>query len=210
MTAAVLDISMPLRPGTPRFPDDPPFEIDVVSAPGPEGGYGLSRLRLGSHTGTHIDPPSHFVPGRATVDELDPEALMGPCVVVSVADDRRYISTADLPAPAAPPRWLFRTRNSARWSSGADYFPDYVGVTAEAARTMVERKVRLVGIDALSVENDPTGRYPVHRTLLAAGVVVLEGLLLGAVDPGDYELLCLPLRIERGDGAPARALLRTR
>ena len=202
------DISLPIRPAMPRFPGDPEVEVHPLSVAGP-GTYGVSALSLGSHTGTHLDPPGHFVPGGAAVDRLDLDALNGPCTVVEVPTTRRFIGSADLPAAArSDERLLFRTGNSERWAAGSDYFPDYVALTGEAARALLDRRPRLVGIDALSVENDPTGRYPVHRALLGAGIPILEGLVLAGVPPGEYELVCAPLRLADGDGAPTRAFLR--
>lgn len=205
-----LDISMPIRRGMATFPGDPPVSIDAVRELRRGDPYRLCALSMGSHAGTHIDAPRHFLELAPGVDALDPEALLGPCLVVDVPEGRRVITDAELPSDRSVRRLIFRTANSARWEQGAPFFPDFVALTPSAARRIVERGVRLVGIDSLSVENDGSGRYPVHHTLLAAGVVVLEGLRLAAVPGGEYDLVCLPLRIEDGDGAPARALLRER
>lgn len=190
------------------FPGDPAVRVEVVRDLARGDPYRLCALGLGSHTGTHVDAPRHFLDLAPGVDALDPEAMLGPCRVVAVPESRRLITEAELPSDPSIRRLLFRTSNSARWQAQEAYFPDYVALAPAAARRLVERGVRLVGIDGLSVENDASGRYPVHRTLLSAGVVVVEGLRLGAVPAGEYELSCLPLRIEDGDGAPARALLR--
>lgn len=207
---AFLDISMPIRRGMASFPGDPPVAVETVRDLARGDPYRLCALSFGSHAGTHIDAPRHFLDLAPGVDALDPDALLGPCRVVEVPTGRRVITEADVPTDPSVRRLLFRTSNSARWQQGEAYFPDYVALAPAAARRLVERGVRLVGVDGLSVENDTSGRYPVHRTLLSAGVVVLEGVRLAAVGPGEYDLACLPLRIEDGDGAPARALLRTR
>lgn len=205
-----VDISMPIRRGMATFPGDPPVRVEPVRDLARGDPYRLCALALGSHAGTHIDAPRHFLDLAPGVDGLDPEALIGPCQVVEVPADRRLIREVDVPSTGESHRVLFRTANSPRWKRGEPYFPDYVALAPAAARRLVERGVRLVGIDSLSVENDTTGRFPVHRTLLTAGVVVVEGLQLADAGPGEYDLLCLPLRIEGGDGAPARALVRSR
>lgn len=205
-----IDISMPIRPGMPTFPGDPPVAIETLRDLARGDPYRLCALALGSHAGTHVDAPRHFLDLAPGVDALDPEALWGPCVVVEVPEQHRLVTESDLPADRSARRLLFRTANSRRWEREKGFFPDYVALAPAAARRLVERGVRLVGIDSLSIENDSSGRYPVHRTLLSAGVVVLEGLRLATAPAGGYELACLPLRIEGGDGAPARAVLRER
>jgi len=206
-----IDVSMPLGPGMPSFPGDPPFHVTVVESLARGGPYNLSTLSFGSHAGTHLDPPRHFANSGTPTDELDLDALNGPCRVVDVAPGTGAIGPDVVSRiPAGTARVLFRTENSARWSRSPEFFPDYVGLTPDAAEALVARSVRLVGIDSLSVENDPSGAYPVHRTLLRHGVLVLEGLLLAHAAGGEYELECLPLRWTGGDGGPARAVLLAR
>ena len=205
-----IDISMPLFVGMPAFPGDPEFSSRPSHSLAKGDAYNVSSLALGSHAGTHVDPPRHFLPDGAPVDELDLGALNGPCRVVDLSRSGPVVRRAEV-ASAIPPgaeRVLLRTANSDRWSRGLEFFPDYVGLDASAADELVSRRtVRLVGIDSLSVESDPTGRFPVHHTLLGAGVLILEGLLLGGVAAGEYDLRCLPLRLRGGDGGPARAVL---
>jgi arylformamidase len=180
----IIDISRPVGADTPVWPGDPPVTVEPVARIEAGAPAAVSRLALGTHTGTHVDPPAHFLPGGATVDQLDLDVLVGPAVVVDG-------STA---VPTGAGRVLFKT-------GAADGI-----VTPEVARQLVEAGIRLVGVDTLSIE-PPTDSYPVHRLLLTAGVVIVEGLDLAAVEPGEYQLVCLPLRITGGDGAPARAVL---
>ncbi len=190
----ILDISRPLSQATPVWPGDPPVIVEPVARV-EDGDPAVSRLALGTHTGTHVDPPAHFLPGTATVDALPLDVLMGPAVVAhfdSAPIDGAALESMAFPEDAA--RVLLKT--------GADAG----AVTPDGARWLVERGVRLVGADTLSIEPE-TEEYPVHRILLGAGVVIVEGLDLAAVAPGSYELVCLPLRIVGGDGAPARAVL---
>ena len=206
-----IDVSMPLYPGMPAFPGDPPFTSTPALRRERGDAYNLSVLGLGSHAGTHLDPPSHFLSGGPSTDLLDLDLLIGPCEVVAVGSPgSRSIRARDLEAVrSGTKRLLLRTANSERWARDLAYFDDYVALEEDAAERLIELGVRLVGLDALSIERDPTGKFPIHRRLLADGVLILEGLLLGGVPPGGYELLCLPLAVRGGDGGPARVVLRT-
>jgi len=206
-----IDISMPLYPGMPTFPGDRPFGTTRLSSIDRGDPYNLSELSLGSHAGTHVDPPAHFVPGGATTDQLDLEVLNGPCQLVEVDPGSTAVEPSDVArVPKGTTRVLFRTANSPRWARSLTFFPDYVGLTAPAADALLAQKVRLVGLDSLSIENDPTGRFPVHHALLPRGTLILEGLLLQEAPAGRYTLECLPLRLRAGDGGPARATLLAR
>ncbi|MEP7339105.1 MAG: cyclase family protein, partial [Acidobacteriota bacterium] len=172
----------------------------------------VTRLCCSTHIGTHVDPPSHFIAGAATLDELPLDVLIGTARVVDVGNvmaiDAATLAACDL---AGAERVLFKTRNSGFWpptGPDAQFHEDFVYIEPEAARLLVERGVRLVGIDYLSVEKFNFTEPATHWTLLGAGVVIVEGLALRDVPPGDYELICLPLKIKDGDGAPARVILR--
>jgi len=204
----IIDVSFPLEEGMPAFPGDPPVRIDKERSMGRGDPYDLSLLSIGSHAGTHVDPPSHFIPGGAGVDRLDLSVLNGPCRVVQVDARAEVVRREDIArVPTGATRVLFHTGNSERWATTGRFFSDFAALDADAARTLVERGVRLVGIDSLSVERDRTGAFPVHHVLLGAGVLILEGLRLAGAPEGDYELRCLPLRIVSGDGGPCRAIL---
>lgn len=210
MAGTWIDVTLPIHPGMVVYEGDPPVRITPAAALARGDPANVSRLDLGSHTGTHVDAPRHFIAGGATVDQLPLAALLGPARVVECAHGPigPEIVAEALGAPRRPDpaRLLFKTGNSGLWGRG-HFVRDYQSLTLEAAHALVEAGVVLVGVDYLSVER--FGReHPVHRCLLAAGVVILEGLDLGAVTAGWYELCCLPLRIREGDGAPARALLR--
>ena len=191
------------------YDGDPEVRIERVMEIAGGDLANLSRMELGTHTGTHVDAPLHFVHGGAGADRLALDVLVGPAFVADARGAPGDIDAAALAAlgvPAGSERLLLRTRNGELWDRGA-FTRDYVGVADDAARELVAMGVRLLGIDYLSIapSADPA---PTHRTLLEAGVVIVEGLDLRAVDPGAYELICLPLRIEGADGAPARVLLR--
>lgn len=200
---------MPLYVGMPAFPGDPTFTSTPVRSLARGDPYNISQIALGTHAGTHVDPPVHFVAGGATTDQLDLDTLNGRCRVVDVDPRSTVVPPESVETlPAGTERVLFRTGNSGRWTEPYRFFPDYVGLAPAAADALARAGVRLVGIDALSVENDATGRFPVHHALLSRGILILEGLLLADVPAGEYLLDCLPLRLRSGDGGPARASLR--
>ncbi len=189
----IIDITLPLGPQTPVYPGDPAVEVTRLREAGTGDQYALSRLTLGSHSGTHVDPPAHFLPGGTTVDALPLEPFLGPARLADVAFGRPVLAQ-DL-APSLPAeRLLLRTGG--------------MPLTAEAARAVAAAGVRLLGVDGLSVA-PAEAPGEVHRILLAAGVVIVEGLALTDVPPGAYTLVCLPLKLQGGDGAPARAVLIT-
>lgn len=207
----IFDVTLAIAPGMALWPGDPPVAVDPVTRVAAGGPSNVSALHLGTHTGTHVDPPFHFLPGGATVDQLPLEVLVGPAVVVAIPRSAGTIEPADLVGSGLRPddtRVLFKTGNSLAWGHpGAPAPREYVALSAAAAGWLVDRGVRLVGVDGLSVEAADAPGNPVHHRLLSAGVVVVEGLALAAVPAGRYQLICLPLKIAGGDGAPARVVL---
>jgi arylformamidase len=170
--------------------------------------YTVSTLSLGSHTGTHVDAPSHFLDGGPGVDALPLDALAGPAHVAEFGGDS-HIAAADLDSmdiPADCQRVLFKTRNGRFWDD-SEFHTDFIALAPDAARALAERGVRLVGIDYLSIERIQRQRHEVHEILLANGVVILEGLDLRDVPSRDYFLVCAPLNVVGAEGAPARAFL---
>ena len=166
---------------------------------------------MSTHTGTHVDPPHHFLDGAPTIESLPLDVLMGDAVVVEVHKPTGTIGPEELEAAGlleGDTRVLFKTPNSAIWAEPHPEFPaEYVSVGPEGAVWLVQHGIRLVGVDFLSVERRGSPGHPTHVTLLGAGVIVIEGLNLSGVEPGRYQLICLPIKILGGDGAPARAVL---
>lgn len=208
----ICDISMPLTPGMAVYPGDPDLELtpEARLAPGDADSCNTSRLTLGTHTGTHVDPPLHFVPGGAALDALDLGLLCGPARVVDLRGRGQQIDAALLAGLpwAGVERVLFQTDNGRLL--GGPFRTDYAAVTADGARFLRDRTgVRLVGIDYLSIEAHPSPGFPVHRTLLGAAppILILEGLDLRRAPAGDHQLWCLPLSVPGADGGPARAVL---
>ncbi|MEM0129327.1 MAG: cyclase family protein [Thermoplasmata archaeon] len=206
--ARPIDISMPLAVGMAAFPGDPLFAGEPVRSLARGDGYNVSRISLGTHAGTHVDPPVHFLEGGDPIDRVDLRRLNGPCRVLRIPDGVERIGPAHLASvPRGTRRLLLRTRNSRRWEESPSFFPDYTALSPEGAQALLARGVDLIGIDSLSIERDPSGTFPVHHAVLGGGALILEGLRLAAAPPGRYELRCLPLRIADGDGGPARAVL---
>jgi arylformamidase len=205
-----IDISLSIGPDIPVWPGDPPVVLEPLTRVEDGDVAAVSRLALGTHTGTHVDPPAHFLRAATTVDDLPLDVLIGPAVVADLTSGAP-IDGARLGAlgvPAATTRLLLKTRPAADVSAGSPADVGETGtLTPDGAEWLVARGVRLVGADTLSIE-PVSDDYPVHRILLGAGVIIVEGLDLSAAAPGEYELVCLPLRITGGDGAPARAVLR--
>jgi arylformamidase len=204
---AWVDVTLPLAAGMVVYEGDPPVEVVPALALAHGDHANVSRLTLGSHTGTHVDAPRHFIPDGQTVDRLALDTLLGPVRVVGCPPgpiEPGALARVDL---SSERRLILKTGNSALWDRGR-FVRDYQALTLATARVLAEARIGLVGIDYLSVESFRAPGFPVHRCLLEAGIVVLEGLDLSAVEAGRYELCCLPLRIRDGDGAPARVLLR--
>jgi arylformamidase len=197
----IIDISVALRPGMVTYPGDPTVTFELVSSLANGDIVNLTRVDLGAHTGTHVDAPVHFIEGAAATETLPLDVLVGPARVVDLTAAERLDSAAFDGVELAE-RILLKTRNSELWARGT-FAEDALQLGGGAARVLVEAGVRLAGIDYLSI-GDPEA----HRVLLGAGVVPVEGLDLSGVEPGEYELICAPLKLVGSDGAPARVLLR--
>ncbi len=204
----VFDVSRPLRDGGLIYPGDPEIRVQLHSAIARGDDANVSSLALGSHSGTHVDAPSHFLSGGSSVDRIPIERLVGPAVVLDLPAAARSVGAAELSRCdlRCQRRVLLRTRNSLR-PPDAGFTEDYCALAPDGAEFLLRQGVELVGIDYLSIEAFGSADYPVHHALLERGVVIVEGLELSAVPPGIYQLVCLPLRLEGLDGAPARAVL---
>jgi arylformamidase len=204
-----IDVSVPLRSGMPHWPDNPAVRIERRLDIDRGDPANVSEMSLGSHTGTHMDAPLHFIADGKGLDEMELAATIGPARVIEIEDERAVgVTELEDKGIDAGQRVLFKTRNSAyAWESDA-FVKDFVYISAEAARYLASARVRTVGIDYLSVGGYERDGEETHRALLDAGIWVIEGLDLSPVAPGDYELVCLPLKVLKSDGAPARAVLR--
>ncbi len=204
----LLDVSVPLAAGMPTFPGNPEFNLEPVKRISDGGSSNVSRLVMGTHTGTHVDAPRHFLDDGTAVDGLPLNLLLGRARVVEIAH-RGGIGAEELAATGLREdlRVLLKTSNSALWNSDV-FHDDYTHVTETGARYLVEQGVKVVGIDYLSIEQFRRPGAPAHRMLLSNGVIIIEGLNLADAEPGMYEMYCLPLAVSGGDGAPARVVLK--
>lgn len=207
----VIDVSLRIDPDLLVWPGNPGVMITPASRISRGDSSNVSEIRLGSHTGTHVDPPSHFLEDAPAAEDLPLDVMIGETTVADLRGVAGPIGPGELGALSLNvevTRLLLRTDNSALWAAYPHVFPDeYVSVSADGARWLVDHGIRLIGIDFLSIEARGAPGHPTHRTLLEAGVVILEGLDLSEVEPGTYTLVCAPLKIAGGDGAPARAVL---
>jgi arylformamidase len=210
----IYDISVPLCANMPTYPGDPGIEISKWLTLANGDPANVSFIKFGAHTGTHVDAPAHFIAGASTVELMPLDVLIGEALVVELASDQMVIDedVAERACREGVTRVLFKTRNSDFWNQPDQTFrSNYTYLTTEAAEALVKHGVKLVGIDYLSIEKFQSEDFATHHALLSNNVVIVEGLDLREVPPGVYELMCLPLRIREGsgDGAPARAVLRT-
>jgi arylformamidase len=199
---------MPLREGMPLYPGSPPFRREATCELARGAVVNESLVTIGTHCGTHVDAPRHFLADGAALDELALERFVGPARLFDLSRVDR-IDRADLERLdwRGVERALFKTRNSRHWARGGAFDPSYVHVTAAAAEFLVARRVKLVGIDGLGIERFRSSDHRVHLALLRAGIPILEGLCLSPVPSGDYQLFCGVLPLASSDGAPARVLL---
>lgn len=208
----IYDVTVGLSETMPIYAGDPTVSIAAAKSFAEGDGVNVSQLSLGVHSGTHVDAPNHFIEGTRRVHELDPAKLVGPCRVIGVAQDVIAIEPEHVGDLAGVERVVFKTRNSAFWAEPERGFrKDFTYLTPDTARLLADSGVVLVGIDYLSIEKSGSPGHPVHVALLEKEIVILEGLDLRQITPGDYELMCLPLKYDGagGDGAPARTFLRT-
>jgi arylformamidase len=204
----IYDVTVPIGAQTPIYAGDPPAKVESAKRLAAGASANVSQLAFGAHTGTHVDAPNHFIEGTRRVDQLDLIKLIGPCRVVGISDDIQTIEPEHFGGIDGVERIIFKTKNSAFWSE-TEFHSDFAHLSPAAANALVERAVKLVGIDYLSIERFHSGDHAVHKALLSNQIVILEGLDLREVEPGDYELICLPLKYVggEGDGAPARTVL---
>jgi arylformamidase len=204
----IYDISVPIRTGGLVYPGNPEVDIALQQAVAKGASANVSTIRFGSHTGTHADAARHFFDEGQSVDKIPLERLIGPALLIKFGDDVRSIGAAELSAHdlSGQKRILLGTRNSVMLSQ-RDFVRDYTYLAPDGAQFLVDKGVELVGIDYLSIEQFHSGHHRTHRTLLERSVVIVEGLDFSAPEPGAYQFICLPLRIEGCDGAPARAVL---
>lgn len=207
----LIDISVRLSPGMPVWPGSVGIGVQRTQSFARGDAVNVSRLDMDVHCGTHVESPLHFIDQGAELETFPLEVFVGPAHVAHLAE-ADVIGAPELERaaiPATAERLLLRTRNSLFWQDEAAPFrTDYSALSPEGAAWIVERGIRLIGVDYLSVQRFGDGPET-HEILMRAGVVILEGLDLSAVPPGAYRLICLPLWLGAAEAAPARAVLET-
>jgi arylformamidase len=199
-----IDVTIPIRDGMPVYDRNPGVRLRRARAIADGDVVNISEIDMGTHTGTHVDAPVHFIEGGAGAESLDPGALIGEAHVIdatSLDGDITAEALATLDLPDRAERFIFKTPNSRLWDLDA-FTRDFIRFVESGAVALLERGVRTVGIDYLSI-----GDEAAHRTFLGNGVIPLEGLDLREVEPGRYRMYCLALKLVGSDGAPARVLL---
>jgi arylformamidase len=209
MPKSWIDISVTIKAGMAHWPDNPEIKVDKMLSMDRGDVCNVSVLSLGSHTGTHMDAPLHFIANGKSLDKMPLDATIGPVRVIEIKD-KVAVTAAEIASCKFKPgeRILFKTRNSTKSWKTDNFDEDFVYISKEAAALLAKAKIRTVGIDYLSVGGFRKDGVETHHALLGAGIWIIEGLNLSKIKPGKYELCCLPLKVLNSDGAPARALLR--
>ena len=204
----LIDVTVPLDANLPSYPGNTPFTLEAIKRIARGDSSNVSSLHMSAHAGTHVDAPRHFIDQASGADAIPLEMLIGRTRVIEVTS-RKGIGPDELSAVdlAEDVRVLIKTANSRFWGT-PEFHPEYVGVTEAGARYVIDHGIKLLGVDYLSVEEFKKPGAPAHHVLLGGGTIVIEGLNLRDVEPGVYEMFCLPLRIVGADGAPARVVLR--
>ncbi len=204
----LIDVTVPLDANLPTYPGNTPFTLEPIKRIGQGGSSNVSSMHLSAHAGTHVDAPRHFFDNGAGTEALALDMLIGRTRVIEIGS-RKAIDAGALAATDVSEdlRVLIKTPNSRLWGSST-FDPKYAGLAESGARYLVDHGIKVVGVDYLSVEEFKKPGAPAHHVLLGAGVIIIEGLNLRDVDPGVYDMMCLPLRLVGSDGAPARVVLR--
>jgi arylformamidase len=206
----IYDITLGISPSLPVWPGDAEIVLEQVKSMDSGAHSNVTRLEMSAHTGTHVDAPHHFLNNYQTVEQLPLDILIGRCYVLDLTSMEGYVDAKTLGnsnIPGDTIRLLIKTGNSARWQTGEkEFFPEFQGITEDGAEWLVEKGIKLIGIDYLSIAPYKQS-VPTHLVLLKAGVIALEGINLALVNQGNYELYCLPMKLVGSDGAPARVIL---
>ncbi len=206
-----IDISIPIRDKMVYWPTDPVPRVTRIKDRDKGDPVTLTEIQIIDHVGTHIDAPLHFIAGGKTIDQMPLNATIGRARVIEIKDKKVITLKELLPHNIRRgERILFKTTNSTRCYKTDEFVEDYVYFSTEVAQHLVDRGVRAVGLDYISIgtPKDRDNIHDTHRILLEGGVYIIEGINLAKVKPGRYELICLPILLHRGDAAPARAILR--
>jgi arylformamidase len=203
----IIDISRKLENGMPVWPGDTPFHYEVSWSKAESGSVNVGSLSMSTHTGTHVDAPFHFDDDGKRIIELDLELYVGPARVLDMTGKdsigAKDLADVDLEGMI---RVLFRTLS---WKKATEFPEKIPHLEADLGPFLAERGIRLIGVDVPSVDPIDSKDLHAHHSLNENGIHILESVLLDKVEPGDYELIALPLALVEGDGSPVRAVLRS-
>lgn len=205
-----IDISLTIHTGMPHWPDNPAVSIEPSQCLAHGDVCNVSKMTIGTHTGTHVDGINHFIKGGMGIDLMPLDATIGRARVIEIKDPES-IKVAEIEPYNLQEgeRILFKTKNSDFALKSDKFMENFVHISTEAAQYLAAKKVRTVGVDYLSVGGYQGNVVKVHHALLGSGIWAIEGLNLSQVEPGEYELICLPIKIKDGDAGLARAILRS-
>lgn len=206
-----IDVSVPLHTGMVFWPSDPSVHIARFADMDKGAVCNVSKMELCCHAGTHMDGLNHFIKDGAPLDAVPFDAVIGPCRVIEIKDDD-CVKQAELKKHKLRKgeRVLLKTRNSKRQWWNEEFDTKFIHISRDAAQHLVACGIRTIGIDYLSVGGYQRDGVECHQVILGAGIWIIEGLDLTKVRPGKYDFICLPVKIQNSDGAPARAILRKR
>ncbi|MEM7760394.1 MAG: cyclase family protein [Cyanobacteria bacterium P01_A01_bin.40] len=205
-----IDISLTIHPDMPYWPDNPAVTIEPSQCLAHGDVCNVSKMTIGTHTGTHVDGINHFIKGGIGIDQMPLDATIGIARVIEIKDPHQIkVGEIEPHNIKAGERILFKTKNSDGALKSNTFVKDFVHISTEAARYLADKKVRTVGVDYLSVGGYEGNVIEVHHALLGSGIWAIEGLDLSQVEPGNYQLICLPIKLKDGDGGLARAVLRS-
>jgi len=206
-----IDVSVPLHTGMVHWPTDPSVHTERFADMDKGAICNVSKMEMCAHAGTHMDGLNHFIKDGAPLDTVPFEAVIGPCRVIEIKD-HDSVKPEELTKHKLRKgeRILLKTRNSKRQWWEEDFDTRFIHISKDAAQHMAHRDIRTIGVDYLSVGGYQRDGVECHQVLLGAGLWIIEGLNLTKVEPGKYDLVCLPVKIRNSDGAPARAILSSR
>ena len=199
------DISLNIKEGMLSFPGDTIPEFNKIKEINQDN-YNLSNMRVSVHVGTHVDAPSHFIKNGRTIDEISPERFIGDVQVIEIEDEKEIRKSELEEIEFHSNKILFKTQNSNMISENV-FQNDFVYLNYEGAEYLIESGIDFIGIDYLTIESLDTTDFSVHKLLLKNNVIVLEGINLKDISPGNYKLIAPPLKITGAEASPVRALL---
>lgn len=202
----LIDITRPIFTGMTVWPGDEDVIIERTSLISEGSAANISRLHAGVHAGTHIDAPLHFLDNGDSVDKIDINLFAGRVKIIDTQESKsiryEHVKSVNKEAGAV----FFKTSSSMR-TLEEPFDTAFAGLEYEAADHLVDKGIKVIGTDALSIERYGNKGNEVHKLLLGNGVLIIEGLLLKDISPGIYNYICLPMLIMGSDGAPARVVL---